>query len=67
MATQSAWQASEAYAFVDDLSTAQFAWEWLRRNDDYQRDYAALSKAEGPEKEALAALMRVRWGLRFPA
>lgn len=66
MATQSAWQSSEAYVFVDDLSPAQLAWEWLRRNEDYRRDYAALSATEGPEKETLAALMRARWELRFP-
>lgn len=66
MVLQSAWQSPDAYTFVDDLSPAQLAWEWLRRNEAYRRDYATLRAAEGTEKETLAALMPARWGLRFP-
>jgi len=67
MVRETAWQLSEAYAFVDDLSPAQLAWEWLRRNEAYRRDYAAFRADDGPDKETLAALMRARWGLRFPS
>lgn len=66
MVLETAWQSSDAYAFVDALSPAQLAWEWLRRNEAYRRDYAMLRVADDPEKETLAALMRARWGLRFP-
>ncbi|MFD1474285.1 transcriptional regulator domain-containing protein [Ancylobacter polymorphus] len=66
MVLQSAWQSSEAYAFVDTLSPAQFAWEWLRRNKAYRQDFAKLCAADGADEETLAALMRARWGLRFP-
>ncbi|WP_081440983.1 transcriptional regulator domain-containing protein [Ancylobacter novellus] len=66
MVLESAWQSSEAYAFVDALSPAQLAWEWLRRNEAYRQDFAILRAAAGAEEETLAALMRARWGLRFP-
>ncbi|WP_366093725.1 DUF6499 domain-containing protein [Ferrovibrio sp.] len=66
MVLQSAWQSSETYTFVDTLSPAQIAWEWLRRNEAYRQDFAILRAADGAEEETLAALMRARWGLRFP-
>lgn len=66
MVLETAWQSSEAYAFVDALSPSQLAWEWLRRNEAYRRDYARFRAVDDPEKEALAALMQARWGLRFP-
>lgn len=66
MVLETAWQSSEAYAFVDDLSPAQLAWEWLRRNEAYRQNYATFGAAVPSEKETLAALMRARWGLRFP-
>ncbi|WP_421699824.1 transcriptional regulator domain-containing protein [Ancylobacter sp.] len=66
MALESVWQSSEAYAFVDTLSPPQLAWEWLRRNEAYRQDYVAFGAAAPSEKETLAALIRARWGLRFP-
>ncbi|WP_374636266.1 transcriptional regulator domain-containing protein [Agrobacterium salinitolerans] len=41
------------------------AWEWLRRNSEYQHDY---SKVEGQteESELLVNAVRRRWGLQFP-
>ena len=59
------WRSAAAYAYVDDLNPAGAAWEFLRRNPDYQRDYRAaagetVSQAEFPEP------LIVRWGLRFP-
>lgn len=60
---QDDWQARGAYDYVDNLNSAGFAWELLRRHDDYAADYAnanfraALEDgADGPER---------RWGLRF--
>ncbi|MFG6569940.1 transcriptional regulator domain-containing protein, partial [Sulfitobacter sp. 1A13679] len=43
---------------------SDLAWEWLRRNKRYAKDYATLSKAapdDAPLKEALLD----KWGLRF--
>jgi hypothetical protein len=55
----SRWRSSEAYDYLDDLSAADLAWEYLRRNPDYQRDFQT---AEGRGD----ADWTERWGLRFP-
>jgi len=33
------WRDPEAYAFCDALTSAQWAWEFLRRNPEYQRQW----------------------------
>ncbi|HEY9199889.1 MAG TPA: DUF6499 domain-containing protein, partial [Gammaproteobacteria bacterium] len=33
------WRCAADYAYTQSLSAAQWAWEFLRRNPDYQRDY----------------------------
>ena len=44
------------------LSVPSFAWEFLRRNPRYRRDYARSSADEsGPSSD-----LDARWGLRFP-
>lgn len=35
-----AWQGPENYVFEPHLSGAEWAWQFLRRNPDYRRDYA---------------------------
>jgi hypothetical protein len=32
------WRSAAAYAYLNDLNPAELAWEFLRRNPDYQRD-----------------------------
>jgi hypothetical protein len=59
------WRSAAAYAYLNDLNPAELAWEFLRRNPDYQRDYRAVASdaaglAQFPEQLIL------RWGLRFP-
>lgn len=49
------WRSETALDYLDEEFITQFAWECLRRNPDYRRDFAA-----GPSAEALE-----RWGLRF--
>ena len=34
------WSDCDAYSFTQSLTREQWAWEFLRRNDDYIRDYA---------------------------
>lgn len=61
----SQWRASTSYDYFDDLCISDLAWECLRRNVDYQRDYAkALKEMDDPEQAT--ASFRLRWGLRFP-
>lgn len=57
------WRSPEAYANMQGAEAADFAWEYLRRNGDYRRDYdslgkGALSAGPGPQ-------FRERWGLSF--
>ena len=45
------WQATAAYLYTLRLSTAQLAWEYLRRNPTYREDWRAsgarVSRAAG--------------------
>lgn len=47
------------------MSASDLAWEWLRRNDDYDEDFQELGDA-GTDTKALTDKIRRRWGLRFP-
>ena len=59
------WRSPAAYAYLDDLKPAELAWEFLRRNSDYQRDYrAAASHAAGQVEFSEQVILR--WGLPFP-
>jgi hypothetical protein len=37
------WRYSDDYPDSQDISKKQFAWEFLRRNPDYQKDYDRIS------------------------
>jgi hypothetical protein len=56
----SPWRSAEAYDYLDALSPADLAWEYLRRNPDYQTDFQTAR--QGGDGEGVSA----RWGLRFP-
>jgi hypothetical protein len=59
------WRSAAAYAYLNDLNRAEFAWEFLRRNPDYQRDFGTAVR----ERTGLARFreeLTRRWGLRFP-
>jgi hypothetical protein len=56
----SRWRSPEAYDYLDDLPAADLAWEYLRRNPDYQRDFQRVSELDD------SADWEGRWGLRFP-
>lgn len=61
----SQWRSLTSYDYFDDLGVSDLAWECLRRNADYQQDYArALSKMDDPEQATSS--FRLRWGLQFP-
>lgn len=61
----SRWRSSPTYDYVDGLRAPDLAWEWLRRNADYQRDYAQIG-LRVEDQERLMKLVRQRWGLLFP-
>jgi hypothetical protein len=60
------WRSSERYEYVESLVSPELAWEWLRRNKDYQRDFEA-THAEPNIDTAATEATRSKWGLRFPA
>lgn len=61
----SAWDAASDYDYLDTLGASDLAWEWLRRNERYEYDFAAFVRAT-PEPGDARDLIRERWGLRFP-
>jgi hypothetical protein len=61
----SRWRSSSDYEYVDQLNAPDIGWEWLRRNDDYQRDYAEFSSASTDSLPQIEQVVK-RWGLRFP-
>jgi hypothetical protein len=59
------WRSSPSYNYIDNLGAPDLAWEWLRRNDRYQRDYAEAVHPTA-DTDRLAMMVRRRWGLGFP-
>jgi len=61
--SQSDWRSPASYTRAEALDHTGFAWECLRRNPDYRRDFQTVSKA-ALDQYAIAAF-RKRWGLSF--
>lgn len=61
----SGWRSSALYDHVERISASDVAWEWLRRNEAYDKDFQALTDARG-DPQPLTDKIRQRWGLRFP-
>ena len=61
----SLWRLSVRYEHIDDLTASDLAWEWLRRNDDYDHDYEKLGSADADQRVLIEKIRR-EWGLRFP-
>ena len=60
----SRWRSSSTYDYTDHLTSPDFGWEWLRRNEGYQRDFDDLRKASSQTPE-LIERASAKWGLRF--
>ncbi len=58
------WRNQSAYDYVNDLDPAALAWEFLRRNHDYRKEYARMSR-RGQIDAADTAALTEHWGLRF--
>jgi hypothetical protein len=56
------WRSDERYEAMLDLSSADLAWEFLRRNPQYQDDFARWSRGHAADLGRWTA-----WGLTFPA
>ncbi len=59
------WRSASEYEYAESLTAPDLAWEWLRRNVDYQRDYASAKRTKEDPHE-LTRTVRQSWGLRFP-
>jgi hypothetical protein len=58
------WRSDAAYAYLNELEPAELAWEFLRRNPNYQRDYQTATDATADQAELSESLI-AQWGLRF--
>ncbi|WP_245461796.1 transcriptional regulator domain-containing protein [Rhizobium leguminosarum] len=61
----SEWRSSSSYDYVEQLNAPDIGWEWLRRNEDYQRDFARVEQTS--DRTSLMESVGPRWGLRFPS
>jgi Family of unknown function (DUF6499) len=57
------WRLPVAYQYLNKLTPAQLAWEFLRRNREYQSDVQTAVKGTADEDESEPVARR--WGLRF--
>ena len=55
------WRSPSDYDYLKQLDRAELAWEFLRRNPDYRKDFARL--VETTIREAIT--IAERWGLCF--
>lgn len=55
------WRSPSDYEYLKQLDRAELAWEFLRRNREYQKDFARIVEATNPDAVAIAK----RWGLCF--
>lgn len=59
------WRSPAAYAHAKSIPAAGFAWEYLRRDEDYRRDFHRVRRLSRLDNNAQTAFSE-RWGLRFP-
>lgn len=68
------WRRSEAYAYTDTVPRRAWAWEFLRRDPDFQRAWAAAqpivsTEARTPRLDVLTAVSALDsltpWGVIF--
>lgn len=59
------WFSPSQYQYAEHLSAPEYAWEYLRRHDEYQRDFRRMKRA-GIRAAGQTAEFSRRWGLRFP-
>jgi transcriptional regulator len=57
------WRSPKDYANLQEADMVDLAWECLRRNPDYQRDYRRVVAMGSPDR--IDAQFRRVWGLSF--
>lgn len=56
------WRSESAYHDVRKAEAADIAWEWLRRDREYKKDFRALLRSNKP---SATDHFRRKWGLTF--
>jgi hypothetical protein len=64
MSEEESWRSEAAYDYIDQLTTSDLAWEFLRRNPDYRIAFQELLSS-GRLSDETATLFAERWGLYF--
>lgn len=59
------WRSKERYADVNACSATVLAWEFLRRNPDYSKDYGQLGQDASSGRTDAERVRLERWGLSF--
>lgn len=59
------WWHHSAYGCIWQLAASGFAWEYLRRNNEYRRDCKTLTLVGRQSAKQLESFVD-RWGLLFP-
>ena len=57
------WRSEEAYANFKNAESMDIAWEWLRRDANYQSDFRNLEDAQ--RLSGATETFRQQWGLSF--
>ncbi|WP_425249079.1 transcriptional regulator domain-containing protein [Bradyrhizobium brasilense] len=55
------WRSERAYRDIGKAGADDIAWEWLRRDREYQADFKAL----GSKQSSATDHFRRKWGLTF--
>jgi type VI secretion system activator RovC-like protein/transcriptional regulator len=61
------WRSPTAYKKMQNAESADFAWEYLRRNSDYRQDYRNQQNVGFGSIVAADPTFRQRWGFLFAA
>ena len=64
MPTRPDWRSASAVEALDRIDRAGFAWEFLRRNPRYRREYNQVAR-EVASAASVAEAISQRWGLSF--
>jgi len=57
------WRSERDYAKFEKAETADIAWEWLRRDSEYEHEFRSLTAAA--RSIAMPQQFRKKWGLSF--
>ena len=57
------WRSEQDYANFDKAETDAFAWEYLRRDNEYEQDFRNLTSAA--QASVAPHQFRKKWGLSF--